>query len=241
MQTVAPGQSPIHAGSMMSCMQFWGVAPTTTPSLSVDTCKRGVSRNRDEEFENEEDEEEEKVEDSTQQASKESLLPSSQELFITLEPIPSQLSQGGLPDHEAGEGTSAPNVSTLPLSSPSQRLAQIRRQKKFSFFFPSRKISEIFSELMQSSCTERAQQNVWRQTMAESRKALNERDERREEHAERRQDAMLSLMREETDMLRCLLTLLQEVELQFEGLPPQRDQNRSVQRKNERPPPKSSD
>ncbi|KAG6938182.1 hypothetical protein G0U57_007085, partial [Chelydra serpentina] len=65
----------------------------------------------------------------TQQASIETVLPDSQELFLTLEPIPSQPSQGGLQDHEAGKGTSAANVSTLPLSSPSQRLAQIRRRK----------------------------------------------------------------------------------------------------------------
>ncbi|XP_074980865.1 zinc finger and SCAN domain-containing protein 32-like [Caretta caretta] len=94
--------------------------PTTTPLL-VDTCKGGVSLNRDEDFVNDEEEE---VEDSTQQASGESLLPCSQKRFSTLEPIPSQ---GGLPDHEAGEGTSVANVSTLFLSSPSQRLAQIRR------------------------------------------------------------------------------------------------------------------
>ncbi|XP_074801800.1 diphthamide biosynthesis protein 3 isoform X1 [Natator depressus] len=156
----------------------------------------------DEDFVDEEDEEEEEVEDSAQQASGESLLPSSQELFITLEPI---CSQGGLPDHETGEDTSAANVSTLPLSSPSQRLAQIRRQKK-------RTCDEMFSELMQSSPTERAQQNAWRQTMAETRKVLNEcnerreeRDERRQEHDERRQDAMLSLMGEQTDTLRRLV------------------------------------
>ncbi|EMP39009.1 hypothetical protein UY3_03776 [Chelonia mydas] len=41
-----------------------GSAPTTTPPQSVDTCKGGVSHNRDEDFGNEEDEEEE--EDSTQ-------------------------------------------------------------------------------------------------------------------------------------------------------------------------------
>ncbi|EMP29269.1 hypothetical protein UY3_13617 [Chelonia mydas] len=70
--------------------------PTTTPLL-VDTCKGRVSLNRDEE------EEEEVVEDSAQQASGESLLPGSQKRFTTLEPIPSQ---GGLPDHEAREGTS---------------------------------------------------------------------------------------------------------------------------------------
>ncbi|KAG6938905.1 hypothetical protein G0U57_004554, partial [Chelydra serpentina] len=56
--------------------------------------------------------------------------PFSLDLFIILEPIPSQHSQGGLPHHEAREGTSVANVSTLPLSSLSQRLAQIRRRKK---------------------------------------------------------------------------------------------------------------
>ncbi|EMP29759.1 hypothetical protein UY3_13128 [Chelonia mydas] len=76
-----------------------GGAPTTNPPLSVDTCKGGVSHNRDEDFGNEEEE----VEDSSQQASGETVLLDSQELFITLEPIPSQ---GGLPGHEAGEGTS---------------------------------------------------------------------------------------------------------------------------------------
>ncbi|KAM9148157.1 uncharacterized protein ACDP82_005621 [Pangshura tecta] len=168
-----------------------GVAPTTTPPLSVDTCKRGVSGNRDEEFEDET----EVVDDSAQQASRESLLRGSQELFIFLEPIPSQ---GMLLDHEAGGGISAANVSTLPLSSPSQRPAQIRRQKNHT-------CDEMFSELMQSSHTERAQQTAWRQTTAESRKALNEQDERREEHAERRQDAMLRLIGEQTDMLKHLV------------------------------------
>ncbi|XP_048685635.2 tRNA N(3)-cytidine methyltransferase METTL2A isoform X1 [Caretta caretta] len=87
-----------------------------------------------------------------------------------------------------------------PPSSPSQRLAQIRRRKK-------RTRDEMFSELMQSSRTERAQQNAWKQTMAETRKALNERDERREDRDERRADAMLSLMGEQTDMLSHLVEL----------------------------------
>ncbi|XP_053897837.1 myb/SANT-like DNA-binding domain-containing protein 7 [Malaclemys terrapin pileata] len=118
-----------HSGSEPHTCWFYDelhailrVAPTTTPPLSMDTCKGGVSCNRGEEFEDEEE-----VEDSAQQASRESLLPGSQELFITLEPIPSQPSQGGLPDREAREGTSDANVSMLPLSSPSQRLMQIRR------------------------------------------------------------------------------------------------------------------
>ncbi|EMP34058.1 hypothetical protein UY3_08804 [Chelonia mydas] len=58
----------------------------------------------DEDFGDEEDEEQE--DETAQKASRETVLPDSQELFITLEPIPSQPSQGGLPDHKAREGTS---------------------------------------------------------------------------------------------------------------------------------------
>uniref|UniRef100_A0A8C3I3D3 Myb/SANT-like DNA-binding domain-containing protein n=1 Tax=Chrysemys picta bellii TaxID=8478 RepID=A0A8C3I3D3_CHRPI len=58
--------------------------PTATPPLSVDTCKGGASRNTDEDFVEEEEEE------NAQQASGESVFPVSQDLFITLEPIPSQ-------------------------------------------------------------------------------------------------------------------------------------------------------
>ncbi|EMP34342.1 hypothetical protein UY3_08511 [Chelonia mydas] len=77
-----------------------GSAPTTTPHLYVDSCK-GVSRNRDEDFGDKDDEEEGEVKDSAYQASGEKVLPNSQELFITLEPIPSQ---SGLLDLEGGEG-----------------------------------------------------------------------------------------------------------------------------------------
>ncbi|XP_044837661.1 zinc finger protein 75D-like [Mauremys mutica] len=65
------------------------------------------------------------------------------------------------------------NVSTWPLSTPSQRLVQIRRQKKQTQ-------DDMFAELMQSSRTDRAQLNAWRQTIAESHKALQEHEERRD-------------------------------------------------------------
>ncbi|EMP36705.1 hypothetical protein UY3_06100 [Chelonia mydas] len=98
------------SGSELHTCHFYGQlhgilggAPTTTPPVSMDTCKGGVSRNREEDFVDEEEEEEEEEEENEQQASSESVLPSSQDLFITLEPIPSQ---GGIPDPEAGEGTS---------------------------------------------------------------------------------------------------------------------------------------
>ncbi|EMP42286.1 Carbonic anhydrase 1 [Chelonia mydas] len=81
--------------------------PTTTTPLSVDTCKGGVLHSTDEDFVDEEEEEEENV----QQASGESVLPGSQDLFITLEPIPSQ---GRIPDPKGGEGSSV--VTSGPLT-----------------------------------------------------------------------------------------------------------------------------
>ncbi|EMP41999.1 hypothetical protein UY3_00713 [Chelonia mydas] len=74
-----------------------GDASTTTPPLYVDSCKGGVSCNRDENFGDEEDYED---------AEDETILPDSQELFFTLDLVPSQPTEGGLPDHEGEEGTS---------------------------------------------------------------------------------------------------------------------------------------
>ncbi|XP_074809709.1 zinc finger and SCAN domain-containing protein 20-like [Natator depressus] len=94
---------------------------TTTPPLSVDTCKGVVARSEEDEFLEDKEEEED----------------------------------------------SAQAVSTWPLSTPSQRLVQIRRWKKRTW-------DDMFAELMQSSHTDRAQLNAWRQTIAESRKAFDE-------------------------------------------------------------------
>ncbi|EMP39051.1 Glycerol-3-phosphate acyltransferase 1 [Chelonia mydas] len=97
-----------HSGSEPHTCRFYdqlhgilGGDPTTTSPLSVDTCKGGVSRNTEEDFGDEEEEEED---ENAQQASGESVLPGSQDLFITLEPTPSQC---GIPDPEDGEDTSA--------------------------------------------------------------------------------------------------------------------------------------
>ncbi|XP_044852527.1 myb/SANT-like DNA-binding domain-containing protein 2 [Mauremys mutica] len=156
-----------HSGSQPHTFRFYcelhavmGSDATTTPPLSVDTCKWGVARSEEEETL--EDEKEEEEEDSAQAASGESVSPPSQELILTLDPIASPHSQGGLLFHDPGEGTSGANVSMRPLSTPSQRLVQIRRQKK-------RTRDDMFAELMQSSRTARAQLNAWRQTIVESR------------------------------------------------------------------------
>ncbi|KAM7177237.1 uncharacterized protein RBU57_002604 [Macrochelys suwanniensis] len=105
--------------------------------------------------------------------------PESQELFLTLTEIPSQPSQGGIPDREAGEGTSAATVPRLPPASPSQRLSQIRRRKK-------RTRDEMFSELMQCSRTELAQLNVWRDRISQYKEAASEQEDRSDEHEDRR-------------------------------------------------------
>ncbi|KAM7166308.1 uncharacterized protein RBU57_007199 [Macrochelys suwanniensis] len=188
-----------------------GGAASTIPPMFYDSVS-GSSETTEEHFREEEDDDND-AENSTQtqQGSGEALFPDSQELFLTLEPVPYEPTQGVLPDLEGGEGTSAVNVSTLPLSSPSQRLAKIRSKKK-------RNRDDMFSELMQSSHTETAQQNAWRQTLSESRKAQFDREDRwcaedneqrAEEsrwhlHAERRQEAILRLLEDQTEILRLM-------------------------------------
>ncbi|EMP40642.1 hypothetical protein UY3_02117 [Chelonia mydas] len=100
-----------HSGSEPQTCHFYdelhailGGAPITTPALCVDSMN-GLSRNRDADFGDEEDDEEEEVEE--QQASLETVFPDSQELFLTLDLVPSQLTEGGLPDLEGGEVTSS--------------------------------------------------------------------------------------------------------------------------------------
>ncbi|XP_074823959.1 uncharacterized protein LOC141993935 [Natator depressus] len=162
---------------------FLGGAAATTPPLTVDF-DDGVLSAMAEDFADGEDEEEE---DELGESTQHTVLPDSQDLFITLTEIPSQPNQ-------AGEGTSAAaNVSSLP--PPSERLSQIRRRKK-------RTRDDMFSELMQSSSTDRA---VWRDTIAEYRTVADEREERWWQEDQRRHEAMLGLLRDQTDMLRRLV------------------------------------
>ncbi|XP_053884020.1 uncharacterized protein LOC128837136 [Malaclemys terrapin pileata] len=162
----------------------------------------------------EEDEDEDNVDSSQQQGSGETGFPNSQDMFITLdlEPVTPELTQGVLPDPEGTQGTSAANVS------PSQRLVKIRRRKR-------RTRDDMFMELQMSSHADRTQQNVWRQSMSDYRKAQYEREERwraeswdeqskwRAEDdrwrqvADRRQESMLRLLEHQTDMLQRMVEL----------------------------------
>nr|XP_048708671.1 uncharacterized protein LOC125637752 [Caretta caretta] len=195
-----------------------GGSATTTPAVLFDS--NGDGSNTEAAFGDEEDDE---VVDSSQKASGETGFPDSQELFLTLdlEPVPPEPTQGCLPDPPGGEGTSAACVSRITGSSPFQRLAKIRRWKK-------RTHAEMFFELMLSSHTDRADTNAWKQTMSECRKAQNDREkrwraeeraeaERWWQHDERRQDSMLRLLEDQTNMLQRMVELQ---ERQLERRPP---------------------
>ncbi|XP_073167914.1 uncharacterized protein [Lepidochelys kempii] len=150
-----------------------GGSATITPAMLFDSFN-GDGGNTEAGFGDEEDDDDDdEFVDSSQQASGETGFPNSQELFLTLdlEPVPPEPTQGCLLDPAGGEGTSAACVSMITGSSPSQRLVKLRKKKK-------RTRDEMFSELMLSSHTDRAQTNVWRQIMSECRKAQNDREER---------------------------------------------------------------
>ncbi|KAM7161018.1 uncharacterized protein RBU57_010915 [Macrochelys suwanniensis] len=217
-------ESKGRSGSQPQTCRFYaalhailGGAATTTPPLSVDSDDGVFSSVASSEVfvdrEDDEGDEEDQVVDSALNAD----FPKSQDLFITLTEIPYQPSQGGIPDHESGEGTVAATVSRLPLASPSQRLSQIRRRKK-------RTRDEMFSELMQCSRTEVAQQNEWRDIISQYKRAASEREDRRDAREDRRDarderwwmedqrvtEAMLGLLREQTNTLRHLVDVLEE-------------------------------
>ncbi|XP_065406656.1 uncharacterized protein LOC135972484 [Chrysemys picta bellii] len=200
-------------------------AATTTPTMCFDSIN-GESRNREAGSGYEEDDDEDN-EDSSQQGSGETGFPNSQDMFITLdlEPVTPELTQGVLPDPEGTQGTSAANVS------PSQRLVKIRRRKR-------RTQDDMFLELQMSSHADRTQQNAWRQSMLECKKAQYEREERwwdespadeskwRAEEdrwrqlADRRQESMLRLLEHQTDMLQRMVELQERQQKQNPPLQP---------------------
>ncbi|XP_065414632.1 uncharacterized protein LOC135973777 [Chrysemys picta bellii] len=150
-----------------------GGAATTTPPLFVDSGS-GIVSTPEDSADGVEEEEEDELAESTQH----SLLPNSQDLFITPTEVPSQASQASTQDSDPMEGTSAAaNSSSLP--PPSRRLSQIRRRKK-------KTRDEMFSEIMQSSRSDRAHLNEWKETVSKYRKEVSEREERRDQREERR-------------------------------------------------------
>ncbi|XP_065412680.1 uncharacterized protein LOC135973447 [Chrysemys picta bellii] len=191
-----------------------GGAATTTPPLTVDS-EAGIisSATPEDSADGEEEEEEDELAESTQH----SVLPNSQDLFLSLTEVPSQPS---IQDHDPMEGTSAAaNSSSLP--PPSRRLSQIRRWKK-------KTRDEMFAEIMESTRSDTAHLNEWKDTVSKYRKEASEREDMRDQREDRRdqceerrdarderwwqedqkrQDAMLGLLREQTDMLRRLVEL----------------------------------
>ncbi|XP_050810829.1 uncharacterized protein LOC127051902 [Gopherus flavomarginatus] len=181
-----------------------GGSATTTPPLSVDSEVGVVISAMAEDSAGGEDEEEDELAESTQH----SVVPNNQELFLTQTELPSQPSEASSPDNEAMEVTSAANFSSLP--TPSQRLSQIRRRKK-------KTRDEMFSEIMEVTHNERAHLNEWKDVVSNYWKDASEREDRRDEPNERwrqedqrRHDAMLGLLRDQTDILRRLVELQEQ-------------------------------
>ncbi|XP_065406617.1 SRRM2 protein homolog rsr-2-like [Chrysemys picta bellii] len=196
-----------------------GGAATTTPPVIVDSGS-GIVSSATPEDSADGGEEDEEDEDELAESTQHSVLPNSQDLFLTLTEVPSQASQASTQDSDPMEGTSAAaNSSSIP--PPSRRLSQIRRRKK-------RTRDEMFSEIMESSRSDRAHLNEWKETVSKYRKEASEREDRRDQREDRRdqredrrdarderwrqedqrsKDATLGLLREQTDMLRRLVEL----------------------------------
>ncbi|XP_050794507.1 uncharacterized protein LOC127044080 [Gopherus flavomarginatus] len=147
-----------------------GCAATTTPPLSVDSEVGVVISTMAEDSAKGKEEEEDDLAASTQH----SISPNSQELFVTQTELPSQATS---PDSEAMEATSAAHFSSLP--TPSRRLSQIRRKKK-------KTQDEMFLEIMEVTCSERAHLNEWKDMVAKYRKDASEREDRRDQCEDRR-------------------------------------------------------
>ncbi|XP_065434458.1 uncharacterized protein LOC135977430 [Chrysemys picta bellii] len=194
-----------------------GGGATTTPPLTVDSEEGVISAMPEDSADREDDEEDD--DDELAESTQHSVLPNTQDLFLSLTEVPSQPSQGIIPDHEAMEGTSAAHFSSLP--PPSRRLFQIRWRKKHTR-------DEMFSGIMQSIRNERAHLNEWTDTASKYRKDASEREDRRDQREDRRdkgeerrdprderwrqedqrrQDAMLGLLREQMEMLWRLVEL----------------------------------
>ncbi|XP_065440328.1 uncharacterized protein LOC101940094 [Chrysemys picta bellii] len=205
-----------------------GGAATTTPPVIVDSGS-GIVSSATPEDSADGGEEKEEEEDELAESTQHSVLPNSQDLFLSLTEVPSQPSQASIQDPDPMEGTSAAaNSSSLP--PPSRRLSQIRRRKK-------KTRDEMFAEIMESSRSDRAHLNEWKETVSKYRKEASEREDMRDQREERRdarderwrqedqrrQDATLGLLREQTDMLRCLVELqewLQENRVPLQPLYP---------------------
>ncbi|EMP34710.1 Cyclin-D-binding Myb-like transcription factor 1 [Chelonia mydas] len=108
-----------HSGSERQTCHFYdelyailGGSATTTPAMLFDSFN-GDGGNTEAGFGDEEDDDDEVV-DSSQQASGENGFPDSQELFLILDlkPVPSEPTQGSLPDPPGEEGTSGSTWSS---------------------------------------------------------------------------------------------------------------------------------
>nr|XP_023960111.1 uncharacterized protein LOC112059403 [Chrysemys picta bellii] len=164
--------------------------PTTTLKGSVDTSQepRATSGNNKEDIVDEEEE-------NVRQANGGSILPDSEELFLTFEHIPSQDQLAVKRDTR--EGTSTEILSIGASSTPEQRLSQMRRHKKKTW-------EDMFDELMHISKSDKMELRAWRITLSENLDVDRE-DESMLGTSACHTGEMLRIMKEQSDTLRRLV------------------------------------
>ncbi|KAM9171226.1 ubiquitin carboxyl-terminal hydrolase 15 isoform 5-T11 [Pangshura tecta] len=101
--------------------------------------------------------------------------------------------------------TIAATVSRPVPASPSQRLAQIRRRKS-----RTRTRDEMFAEHMGCSQAEAAQQSQWRENLSQYQRSHSEQEDWWRQEDQQATQTLLGLMREQMDMLRRLVDVLQD-------------------------------
>ncbi|XP_043348043.1 uncharacterized protein LOC122455705 [Dermochelys coriacea] len=144
---------------------------------------------------------EEEEEENGGQVNGGSILLESQEIFLILEPW--GLQDIMVANHDAGEGTSAGNVSFSMLSTPESRLLRIRMRR-------NRMQEDMFTKIMNASGTVDTELRAWRISLSEKLDTDMESRKASHKHECVAQDEMLWIMRDKSDMLRCLVELQEQ-------------------------------
>ncbi|XP_067405790.1 uncharacterized protein [Emydura macquarii macquarii] len=186
-----------HSGSSSKTFRFYeelhailGGDCTTVPPHSIDTSTSSQSMIN--EGDSVDEEEEEEAVESRVQESVLSILPESQNIFLT--PEQSSITQDSTNDPL--EGISDTWAVDPPLKSAVDRLSQIRKRKEKSR-------DDMFAELMNTSAAAETEQRAWWLSLSQNMGQMQDPD-----HSTTQE--MLRLLRDQADMLRRLVNLYEE-------------------------------
>ncbi|XP_067402439.1 uncharacterized protein [Emydura macquarii macquarii] len=190
------------SGSSPKTCRFYGEVhailggnPTTMPPYSINTSTASQSVNNEEESL---DEEEETVE-SREHESGVSVLPETQELFLT----PEQSTSTPDSTSDPMEGTSDTSALDRPLRNAVDRLSQIRKRREKKTKNPE----IMFSELMTASTSAETEQRTWKLTLSQSMDRVTDTHRQMQETDRSMTHEMLKLLQYQSDMLGRLVDL----------------------------------